>query len=245
MRREQPNAFTMSFLDIVCSGFGAAIFMYIIFASMPIQQAGGKKGSTDYIQLDVKWNQSSGQTDRTLSIYVKPPNGEFIQLHGQNRSIDPETGRISISGKESQSGAWGVVYTTGLSSTSDGIDDMLIGTKKAASVRIIHPCPGEWKFAVNSQNWSHDTDLGLFNPSHQLEVEAVITTSENIDGEYQKKIDPFTLDYAAILLSFISGSRDLQFEVLKWKSRRNAGGVDVLVLKTEPKGDYPDVCPSV
>lgn len=135
------NPFAMSFLDTVSAGFGAAFFLFIIFASLPIVQSSGMLGSSQFIELEITW------ADPGISIYpIVHYDGHVIQLNKNS----PETGAVIADGRtETYPGIWQKAFSFGGSTygTQD-IFNTSAGNDRGLKINILGPCSGEWMFEL-------------------------------------------------------------------------------------------------
>lgn len=162
------NPFAMSFLDTVSAGFGAAYFLFIIFASLPIVQSGGMLGSSQFIELEIAWK------DPGVAIYpIVHFNGKAIAIH-QNV---PSTGAILADGhEESYPGVWQKAFSFG--GSPYGTQEILRGSNKKSrglKVNILGPCTGDWKFELVMES---------LDPSYRDADSTLISRyrGENFDG---------------------------------------------------------------
>jgi hypothetical protein len=145
----------MSFLDTVSAGFGAAFFLFIIFASLPIEKSSGMLGSEEYIQIELWWSSSQ----YNLDLVVVPPGGSHQRLYlDQRRSAsggaiieDPITGKVGdLPGREK----WQVAYINGTSSYGQSNSEVvrssagLISNSQRLSFRANGACWGDWQFFI-------------------------------------------------------------------------------------------------
>lgn len=142
VKRHQENSlaspFAMSFLDTVSAGFGAAFFLFIIFASFPIVFSSGMLGSSQFMEVEITWD------DPGISIYpVIYFNGRAITV----KENVPETGAIIADGHtETYPGVWQKAFSSGSSLFgTQGIYDTT-ANERGLKINILGPCTGDWKF---------------------------------------------------------------------------------------------------
>ena len=188
--RPALNPFTMSFLDTVSAGFGAAFFLFIIFASMPIEKSSSMLGSEEYIQIELEWNSS----DYNLELIVDPPNNSSgplrLFLHN-NKIIESHiTGEVAdLPGRKK----WQKAFISGTStygqSTSEVIrtEDVNSGNKHRLSFRANGTCYGQWKFLVavkSKRNY-------LLNQDSEFRISGKAFTSaiDSVENKYTAVVD--------------------------------------------------------
>lgn len=151
-RRSQPNTFTMSFLDLVSAGFGAAFFLFLIFASLPITSSGGMLGSTEYIDVELSWQDN----EQLLELIVYPPDGKEIRLGQPHIQIEPLSGQVLLGSQQTAQliNGWQAAFITGSSAYGDTSLHASNNNQHTSFLhfRVINPCPGNWRFALNVNN---------------------------------------------------------------------------------------------
>lgn len=144
------SPFGLSFLDTVSAGFGAAIFLFLIFATLPIESASSLIGSEQFIHLQLEWDEPSA----ILELIVHTPEGETIRVFDNQdaATANPFTGLV-----EKESTEWQGALVFGESHFGE---NSLVSTengKRRISLRIIGPCPG--KEEDPKKTWSFDVAL--------------------------------------------------------------------------------------
>ena len=196
--RPALNPFTMSFLDTVSAGFGAAFFLFIIFASMPIEKSSGMLGSEEYIQIELWWSSSQ----YNLDLIVVPPGGSHQRLYlDQKRSAsggaiieDPITGKVGdLPGREK----WQKAYINGTSSYGQSNSEVVrssagfTSSSHRLSFRANGACWGDWQFFVavksNRNYLSHSsyTPINIYGRAFTSAVagdDSVYKTELQLDG---------------------------------------------------------------
>ena len=139
----------MSFLDVTAGGFGAAIFLAVIFMSLPTENASGKLGSEQFLHLMVEWRALDvDDVDVLMELIVHTPQGDNVRLVERQESrqvISPFTGRVDVPSDE-----WLEVMMMGDSHFGDNA--LFDGNKRWLSLRIVAPCPA----LEDETGWSFD-----------------------------------------------------------------------------------------
>lgn len=89
---EQRSSFGLSFVDTISGGFGAAFFLFLIFASLPIDDAGRERGGgSRFLEIWLSWQDQNAVAEMRLK---HSATGE-IRLTGGLISEDSATGQLS------------------------------------------------------------------------------------------------------------------------------------------------------
>ena len=151
--REDDSTFSTSFLDVVCSGFGAAIFLFIIFAALPITPSGGMLGSSQYLDIDMRWSSNSGNGRGIFELVLQPPySDELYVIARPNFTVSPVSGQLGYGDKKEITlrGLWQTAFLSGASVAGESVVDK--DGENVVRMRIIDPCPGQWKVYFNHHN---------------------------------------------------------------------------------------------
>ncbi|MEW7996435.1 MAG: hypothetical protein G8D90_14400 [gamma proteobacterium symbiont of Clathrolucina costata] len=189
--RPALNPFTMSFLDTVSAGFGAAFFLFIIFASLPIEKSSGMLGSEEYIQIELEWNS----LDYNLELIVDPPGSsrthQRLFLHNNAIIENPITGEIAdLSGRES----WQTAFINGASAYGQSTSTILksenssIDNKQHLSFRANGTCPEDWKFFVAVKSNKDYLSRPDFQP-FTVVGRAFTSRVNSEDTQYKARVD--------------------------------------------------------
>lgn len=192
--RPALNPFTMSFLDTVSAGFGAAFFLFVIFASMPIERASGMLGSEEYIQVELWWSSSQ----YNLELIVIPPGGKHQRLYlDRNRNAsggaiiaDPITGEVGdLPGSEK----WQRAYINGTSSygQSNSVVERsstdITTSSHRLSFRANGACWGDWQFFVAVKSNRNYISHSGYTPI-TVYGRAFTSAVESYDSVYKTKL---------------------------------------------------------
>ena len=176
------SPFALSFLDTVSAGFGAAFFLFVIFASLPVISSGGRQGSSQFVEFDIWWNNE----DAVLEFALRPPGdaSDWIPLSGQEVSSSLRYGQLQWNERAEVPNAWREAYAFGQSewgAVSRRNDPPEAGESRRVRIRILGPCPGLWQMGVALTNrgtlegWS-------ISDSSEVRLHAVARTSQDVAG---------------------------------------------------------------
>ncbi|MFY8273213.1 hypothetical protein AAEU32_03680 [Pseudoalteromonas sp. SSDWG2] len=233
-RRSETNTFTMSFLDLVSAGFGAAFFLFLIFASLPITPSGGMAGSTEYIDVELQWSER----DYLLELVVYPPQGEPLRLGHPHIQIDPLSGQIYLSEQHNTQliNGFKAAYLTGSSAYGEQSLQDQGSHQEFVHLRVIDPCPGQWRFAINVNNrrgsaaYMHSKNGTAKVPLNKLNA---YTSTEDLalSAAYISTVKE--IDLLQNLSAYLGGTALNTFSAITWQSPDNTT-TDTLTVK-EPK----------
>lgn len=149
--QELLSPFGMSFLDTVSAGFGAAIFLFLIFATIPIESASSRIGSEQFIHLLLEWDDP----DAILELIVHTPEGSTIRVFDSqvDEAANPFTGLV-----EKKSNEWQGALIFGESHFGKNSLVSEVVRKRRISLRIIGPCPSDVE-GPNKKAWSFDVAI--------------------------------------------------------------------------------------
>ena len=81
--RATTASVALSFLDIVSAGFGGAVFLFVIFASLPIDTlAPAQGGGRRFIDVQIEWSKQKGNEVFT----AEEGGGDWIEIAAQYES---------------------------------------------------------------------------------------------------------------------------------------------------------------
>jgi hypothetical protein len=181
MRRPEADALGLSFLDIICGGFGASLFLFIVFASLPIESTSGLSGSNQYVYLSANWRD----TDAVLDLRIQRPDGRTIRVNDPAFSLSHDSSRLVSKTRPVDGGAWKALHTFGVDSVGNlNARDLMADAQgewrpngRSFSAQILGPCPGEWKVTLDYVNRAGK--LGWFSSiSNNLSVDVAIYSSD-------------------------------------------------------------------
>lgn len=140
---EEPNG-ELSYLDIVTAAFGSSIFLLFVFATLPLDQAGGA-GADQYIDLQIEY---VGDIDVELQV---ARNDELVF-----RTLDPKFDPDPFTGWSGlpNSDDYQSVHISNANLSEDGMQ--VIG------FRVIGPSAGIWHIYANAAKAREPFDDNTF-----------------------------------------------------------------------------------
>lgn len=135
----------LSFLDIVSAGFGGAIFLLIIFATLPVQSPESGASASRFIDLRLEINNPFALME--IQTFV---NGKLsFRSRGIGIEIHPLTGKVWSA---TRLPAAQIIASLLDNSKKYGKAINLLNSQGARiiSLRFLDPDPGVWSFKVNS-----------------------------------------------------------------------------------------------
>lgn len=160
----------LSFLDIVSAGFGGAIFLLVVFITLPIAtEGGGGGGSTRYISIALNWPsiRLSNGTEAWPLIELQI---EHNKTRISTMYIDPDPDHDILPPLRQR---WKMAILSGFDA-SNRYHAIGENAEREVQLRIVDPQSGEWNFYVNvfsyvdSQNRRIPADL--LPPSREVRV---------------------------------------------------------------------------
>lgn len=205
---------------MVSAGFGAAFFLFLIFASLPVTPAGGLLGSTEYLEVDVRW---SG--DALLELVVETPDHQRVRLGHGVVEVQVEDGLVTFGEGSGGVAAWQAAYLWGASSHGQARLYSEADDVNHLNLRIIGPCPGEWRFGLNLNNVR---DWSMLEPDDSASYAATAFTAEEEpeEGTYSAAGTVQGLDIAASRL----GGEDYPFSRIAWDHPKAPVAQDAIVV---------------
>lgn len=122
----------LSYLDIVTAAFGSAVFLLFIFASLPLDQAGGG-GASCYADLQLEYSQTTAEVEIILV-------HEGIQIL---RTSDRRLRHSVVSGRTYTAGQAQEILLTNYRHAFDKLTPRL-------GLRILEPEDGIWSIYLNA-----------------------------------------------------------------------------------------------
>lgn len=140
-RRQRPSesSLALSFIDTISGGFGAAFFLFLIFASMPFEDSASAGGASRFMEIWLRWQSAADLMDITL----EHESGVRIRLTSKDFVIDPFTGKLE---PKSGKALWRSAQVNGFSWF--GETGMQNGAEAATRLRLADPCPGKWRITA-------------------------------------------------------------------------------------------------
>ncbi|MDW9817145.1 hypothetical protein GOB25_19130 [Sinorhizobium meliloti] len=202
-RRKRPSEsnLALSFIDTISGGFGAAFFLFLIFASMPFEESSAIGGASRFMEIWLRWQSVSDLMEITLV----HESGAKIRLTARDFEVNPYNGTLkSASGIQ----LWRSAQANGFSWF--GEDSMKNGANSISGMRLrlADPCPGNWQMTATLHSRpAGEAWLGkAVEVPHEANVRVFDGVSKNTD-------------YVLELQNIIPGASI----VLKWKTDEGVG----------------------
>ena len=162
--RSATAATALSFLDIVSAGFGGAVFLFVVFASLPIDtRTPATGGGGRFIDVLVEWRRLGAIEDKPVaSIKVRDPIVDLhieyrkpsqpkrvIRLSELAKDIDPKTDIYLVprhrTGQHSEM-PWDWIHVTGFDPFGhyERLDKS--NNRHTMHIRVLGPRGGSWRF---------------------------------------------------------------------------------------------------
>lgn len=135
--RELSPGFGLSFVDTVSGGFGAAFFLFLIFASLPVESpALLVGGGARFIEVKLEWDPGPVR----MEIYLDVNGGtQTIRLSSRSFDVDGETGILSH--RSGPLPFWERGTTSGFSWFGpSAMVEMGADRSNALRFRLVNPC---------------------------------------------------------------------------------------------------------
>ncbi|MDF1671582.1 MAG: hypothetical protein P1U83_18450 [Roseovarius sp.] len=136
--REQSQGFGLSFVDLVSGGFGAAFFLFLIFASLPVDSpAVSASGGARFLEVQLIWEAGP----RRVEIYLEIDGAtQPIRLSSGSFEVDSETGILNWTG-EGPRPFWRTGTTSGFTWFGNGaMEEFGQDASNVVRFRLIDPC---------------------------------------------------------------------------------------------------------
>lgn len=148
-RRPSESNLALSFIDTISGGFGAAFFLFLIFASMPFEDPPAGGGATRFMEIWLRWKSTADLTADLLAITLEHESGARIRLTSEEFSIDPFTGKLT---PKADKHLWQSAQVNGFSWFGEA--GMQNGAESATRLRLADPCPGKWRITATLHSHS-------------------------------------------------------------------------------------------
>lgn len=128
---EGPDA-SLSYLDLVTAAFSSAIFLLFIFASLPLDRAGGG-GSPCFADLQLEYDDKKAEVELVLV----HEGIEILRTSDRRLAYDEASGRVDARGR-----AKAILLTNQR--------DSFEKAKQRLGFRLLEPVEGTWEVYLNS-----------------------------------------------------------------------------------------------
>lgn len=180
---DPPDTFGFSFVDMVSGGFGAAFFLFLVFATLPIDVGAPGGGGERFIQVWLTW-PGGDEADVTFEPIIEYSNPEAsdwssyrltegrLQQTGQFGNMSYGTGPKAF---------WSSVFGAGFSDaggTAMRAVDIETGSERSGLwLHFSDPCPGRYRLRVNRNAGFEDLLLSRAAASKDYTYNLVLETS--------------------------------------------------------------------
>lgn len=142
---------TLSYIDMISGGFGAAFFLFLIFVSFPIETSSTPSNGSRFLDIWVSWEDSEVSVFSVIEFTpaskgTTTPRALLYSLNSRAMSRNPGTGEVTYSGHAAP--FWARFAEAGYGSGGDrGMRQSDTG-HAAQWLRFSDPCPGTYKIFV-------------------------------------------------------------------------------------------------
>ena len=177
--RDRPPSLALSFVDTVSGGFGAAFFLFLIFASLPIEgEARRSGGGQRFLEIWMVWPDNVGVAE----LYLTHDDERPIRFTSSLMQEDPATGRLKLypllrlfwdAGFASGFSWFGESRMTSAAMPAEGA----VPVKRAMRFRLANHCGGNLSIAASVFGRRSATDWLSSGPPVQVPVEVEVIVS--------------------------------------------------------------------
>ena len=191
---EALDTFGFSFVDMVSGGFGAAFFLFLIFATLPIDVGQPSGGGEQYIRIWLSWEdrEQAGQSFEPILEFQHELGAPWQDYRLSSGVLEQDKRNIELSyqGREEQR-VWSQLFGAGFSNARapalNAISDS--GERRNAIwLHLADPCPGIYRVRVNRNAGFGDmlTSVTALNAEvkYQIRLETPGLTPRLFDGTY-------------------------------------------------------------
>ena len=180
------TSLALSFIDTISGGFGAAFFLFLIFATMPLAASSRPGGASRFLEFWLEWDGSAkalGEIGLTLD------NGRVLALTSNRFKVNPHTGELTPIDKAAM--PWAAAHANGFSWFGEVQMHSADAGRQGVRVRLSDPCPGNWKVTMSL----HSREEGgvWFSATTPVKVDAEARVFDGID-RYQQFIADATVE---------------------------------------------------
>lgn len=148
----------LSFVDLVSGGFGAAFFLFLVFATLPMDLAGGRGGGSRFMELIVSWNDPELLVGLQVTFQPAGVVSAPRMLEPRDRAmwrIDPRSGALNVrNGKKFFRDGWVAGVALPDQPPLWSHDCSGAPCLRSTILRLTDPCPGTYNFQVLAQGLS-------------------------------------------------------------------------------------------
>jgi hypothetical protein len=146
---------TLSYIDMISGGFGAAFFLFLIFVSFPIETSSTPSNGSRFLDIWLTW----GVPDVSVYTVVEftpegrgliAPAPRLYSLNSRAMRRNSRTGEVMYSGRDAP--FWTYFAEAGYSSGGERGMRQSDGTQAGQWLRFSDPCPGFYRILVAGQS---------------------------------------------------------------------------------------------
>ncbi|UWR60187.1 hypothetical protein [Phaeobacter inhibens] len=195
------SSFSISFVDVVSGGFGAAFALFLIFASLPIDEAGSKAGGgSRFLEVWLSWKDPLTIAELRLR---HSDTGE-IRLSSGQVAVDTATGQMR--GLPASQRFWREATSSGFSWYGETAMTERATAVRAVRFRLVDFCGGTLQLDAASHGRADGSHWLDPNVTGSMEAEVTVLLSTGAGAKLELTSDPVNLtqggrDFAAIEIS--------------------------------------------
>ena len=146
---------TLSYIDMISGGFGAAFFLFLIFVSFPIETSSTPSNGSRFLDFWVSWDDPGVSVFSVVEFTPTPkgtttPRARLYSLNSRAMSRNFGTGEVIYSGAEAP--FWSHFAEAGYGRGGDRGMRQVDAKRSAQWLRFSDPCPGEYRILVAGQS---------------------------------------------------------------------------------------------
>jgi|GEM_PF-1879702 len=148
--QSEGSGATLSYIDMISGGFGAAFFLFLIFVSFPIERASTPSNGSRFLDIWVSWEDPEVSIFLVVEFQPAPGGTTTPREYSLNSSAmtrNRATGEVTYSASEAP--FWVRFAEAGYSSGGDRGMQRADKTRAAQWLRFSDPCPGTYRILVD------------------------------------------------------------------------------------------------
>lgn len=200
---EAEDTFGFSFVDLVSGGFGAAFFLFLVFATLPLDSGSAPGGGDRFIGIWLTWDAVDESYEPIIEFRPQPSHQGEVEVWRRYRlsegrlSAQNEFGEVTTSGL-GEAPFWSKLLAAGFSdamspalrayvSVPDDPSLHNVEGKAGLWMHFIDPCPGSYRVRIN-RNAGFDRHLADSNETSQPGAWKLILSAPNqASGFYEER----------------------------------------------------------
>lgn len=146
---------TLSYIDMISGGFGAAFFLFLIFVSFPIETSSSPSNGSRFLDIWVTWDVPEVAIFTVVEFTperrgLTAPAPRLYSLNSRAMRRNGRTGEVMYSGRAAP--FWTYFAEAGYSSGGEHGMRQSEGTQAGQWLRFSDPCPGTYRLLVAGQS---------------------------------------------------------------------------------------------